>query len=718
MEATQNSFLEHHPTTTVRLLLAAQLLAAIALTLFGGVNAHIDAALPLALTFYGLAGLGYLMQRSRPRLSAWTTLLGLILSILLTYTGLDIPQAAALLAIPLALAPELVGAAPAAGVGLAAWGIFTWAGRFRGAMAFDPLVLFLLLAGVWGAAWLEQRRARQMADWSWKNYQHALTMLQEARQGRAEQVQISTELAHATQQLGLMNQKLAAARSVAEEALKAKATFVANVSHEFRTPLNMIIGLTDLVLKTPGAYGGPLPADLVEDLQIVLRNCEHLAAMINDVLDLSQVEAGRLSLRPEWVQLGDAVERGLVVVQPLIAKKHIALTLDIPPDLPTVYCDRNRIRQVLINLLSNAARYTENGSIHVAARQTETIVQISVRDTGPGIAPDDLPRLFQPFYQGENALPQSGSGLGLTISKQFVELHGGSMWVESELGQGSTFYFSLPIAPHTAHQITPLSQIMEDWAWRERTELVKLPLAPARSRLLVWDESGELAALLERFAANLDVSAASSLDALAQAWEGSPATAVIINTATPASLLTAIDAVRNRIPEALLFGCCIPPRLGGALDAGATDYLTKPITKSMLEEALQRQGVPIHTVLLAEDDAESRALAARMLRTIDPAIQVTPVADGRAALEALRAQKFDLILMDIVMPEMDGWQTLAEKMKDPQLAAIPVILLTANDPFNRPVSTPLLAAASAKEFSLERVIQLIETLPKLLESSQ
>jgi signal transduction histidine kinase/CheY-like chemotaxis protein len=715
METPHNPFLEHNPTATVRLLLAAQLLAAIALTLFGGVNDHIDVTLPLALIFYGLAGLGWLVQRNWPRFGAWAMLLGMILSILLAYLWLELPHVPVLLAIPLALALELVGAAPAAGVGLAAWGLFTWAGWRAGEGAFDPLLLLLLLAGVWGAVWLEQRRARQIAGWSWQNYQQALTMLQEARQGRAEQAQISAELAHATQQLGLMNQKLAAARGVAEEALKAKAAFVANVSHEFRTPLNMIIGLTDLVLKTPGAYGGPLPSDLVEDLQIVLRNCEHLATMINDVLDLSQVEAGRLSLRPEWVELDDVIARGLVVVQPLIAKKHIALRLDLPPNLPTVYCDRNRIRQVLINLLSNAARYTENGSIHVAAHQTETILQVSVRDTGPGIAPDDLLRLFQPFYQGENALPQSGSGLGLTISKQFVELHGGRMWVESELGQGSTFYFSLPIAPHTAPLMTPLSQIMEDWVWRERAELVKLPLSPARPRLVVWDESGDLATLLERYAANLDVNAAPSVDALAQMCEDTPHTAVIVNAATPTELFTALESARSRLPETLLFGCCIPPRLGGALDSGATDYLIKPITKSRLEETLQRQARPIRAVLLAEDDAESRALAVRMLRAIDPAMQVTPVADGRAALKSLRAQKFDLVLMDIVMPEMDGWRALADKMNDPQLAAIPVILLTANDPINRPVSTPLLAAASADGFSLVQVIRLVEALPKLVE---
>ncbi len=176
------------------------------------------------------------------------------------------------------------------------------------------------------------------------------------------------------------------------------------------------------------------------------RNCEHLASMINDVLDLSQIEAGRLALHKEWVDWHEVIERALVIVRPLLAKKGIALHLSIPDDLPRIYCDRTRIRQVILNLLSNATRFTDEGSITVTVRAESQYVVISVCDTGPGISAEDASRIFEPFQQGsfQQRRDQGGSGLGLSISKQFVELHGGRMWLQSEPGRGSTFSFRIP----------------------------------------------------------------------------------------------------------------------------------------------------------------------------------------------------------------------------------------------------------------------------------
>ena len=193
---------------------------------------------------------------------------------------------------------------------------------------------------------------------------------------------------------------------------------------------------------------------LVQSLEIVQRNTDHLATMINDVLDLSQAESGQLALHREWVELGTEIENALAaVVLLLIEKKGLYLQVTIADSFPQVYCDKTRIRQVILNLVSNAARFTERGGITVEARHQGHDVLISVADTGPGIAPSDLERIFEPFYQSDNAQPGlGGSGLGLNISQQFIERHQGRIWVESECGSaydgcGSTFSFRLPISP-------------------------------------------------------------------------------------------------------------------------------------------------------------------------------------------------------------------------------------------------------------------------------
>jgi GAF domain-containing protein len=223
-----------------------------------------------------------------------------------------------------------------------------------------------------------------------------------------------------------------------------KSQFLANMSHELRTPLNAILGYTDLILDD--IYGAA-PGEMREVLERVGANGRHLLGLINDVLDLSKIEAGQLVLSLQDYSIQDLVHGVYAAIEPLATTKSLVLTLDVPKGLPQARGDDRRLSQVLLNLVGNALKFTDTGEIRIGARATDGSVTISVRDTGPGIAPADRAKIFEEFQQAENAATRKkgGTGLGLAISKRIVEMHGGRIWVESEVGKGSTFSFTLPV---------------------------------------------------------------------------------------------------------------------------------------------------------------------------------------------------------------------------------------------------------------------------------
>jgi signal transduction histidine kinase len=229
---------------------------------------------------------------------------------------------------------------------------------------------------------------------------------------------------------------------------RSKRRFLANMSHELRTPLTNIIGFSRLMLK---GIEGPLTEQLQNDIQIIYHNGQHLLGLINDLLDISHIEAGMMELEFRKVNLADLIRSVMATASALVRDKDIELHQEITPNLPMIQADAARIRQVLLRLLTNASKFTEQGAITVRTRLTNGHVLVSVSDTGVGIPPEDFDRIFQQFEQGslENGRRPEGAGLGLALSKEFVEMHGGHMWVESEVGKGSTFTFSLPLQQET-----------------------------------------------------------------------------------------------------------------------------------------------------------------------------------------------------------------------------------------------------------------------------
>ncbi len=229
-----------------------------------------------------------------------------------------------------------------------------------------------------------------------------------------------------------------------EEASKHKSQFLANMSHELRTPLNAILGYTELIMD--GIYGDA-PDKMRSVLERVQTNGKHLLGLINDVLDLSKIEAGQLVLSLNDYSIKDMMQSVYVAVEPLAGNKKLGFKLDVPPNLPRAHGDERRLSQVLLNLVGNAIKFTDAGEIAIKATAANGSYTVAVHDTGPGIAETDQAKIFEEFQQSDSTQTKAkgGTGLGLAIAKRIVEMHGGRLWVESSLGNGSTFFFTVPL---------------------------------------------------------------------------------------------------------------------------------------------------------------------------------------------------------------------------------------------------------------------------------
>ncbi|MCC6801831.1 MAG: hypothetical protein IT319_03015 [Anaerolineae bacterium] len=285
----------------------------------------------------------------------------------------------------------------------------------------------------------------QIAEWALENYQRERRVageLFESREALEQSLARSTALSERLQET---NVELDQARAAAEEAKHFRGQFLANMSHELRTPLNAIIGFSETMLRFPAMYEGVrLPNAYEADLQQIYTSGRQLLTLINDILDLAKVDAGKLEMRMERVDLRPLLTNVVATASGLVGSKPVRLETDIPEYLPFVWADEARVRQVLLNLYSNAAKFTEKGFIRLEARQYNDGVLISLTDTGIGISKANLELIFEEFKQAETGArdPRAGAGLGLAISRQLMTLMGGRIWVESELGRGSTFHFT------------------------------------------------------------------------------------------------------------------------------------------------------------------------------------------------------------------------------------------------------------------------------------
>jgi signal transduction histidine kinase/CheY-like chemotaxis protein len=463
-----------------------------------------------------------------------------------------------------------------------------------------------------------------------------------------------------------------------EAANQHKSAFLANMSHELRTPLNAVIGLAELLEEDARDLNRD---DELEPLSRILRAARHLLTLINDILDLSKIEAGRLDLHLEQVPIAPLVEEIRSTMEPLAGKNGNRLIVECAPDAEGVYADQLRLRQALLNLGSNANKFTENGEVRIAVRHESAEgrdwTTFSVSDTGIGMTPEQMERLFQDFVQTHDASMRKygGTGLGLAITKRLCRMMGGDVTVRSRPGEGSCFTIRLPASQADVQAAWSIasSDAAHDAAAR----------ANDQPQVLVVDDDPAVRQLLTTMLTREGftvASARSGEEAIRLARELKPR-AITLDILMPEmdgwQVLSMLkqDAELADIPVILV--SILDEREQGYL-LGATDYMMKPVDRRKLVERL-RALCPAakRNVLLVDDDS---ALRTNLRRTLEQeGYTVSEAAHGGEALEALERTVPDAIVLDLLMPQMDGFDFLDALRSHSQFASIPVIILTAKD---------------------------------------
>jgi signal transduction histidine kinase/CheY-like chemotaxis protein len=506
-------------------------------------------------------------------------------------------------------------------------------------------------------------------DWAWSMQQRADHHLAEARDNRA---QLSRAL-HSHEKTNWILQRtrreLIIARREAEEARLMKEQFAANISHELRTPLNLIFGFSELMYLSSDIYGEmSWPPALRQDIYQVYQNSRHLLEMIGDVLDLSRFEMTGFTLQKEPTALEPLVLDTTRIVEGFFHNRPVELSVYVSPDLPLVDIDRTRVRQILLNLLNNAQRFTEEGHVRVAAIQEDGHVVVSVSDTGRGIPAVELPRVFEEFYQVDRSLDRrrSGAGLGLAICKNFVEAHGGQIWAESEEGAGSTFCFTLPLPD----QSVPLIRVATD-------RHIALSHPEPQRPILVVDPDPTVADVVRRHIPEYGVvHIACAEDLLEQVQLHHPQ--VVVRNAPPQQRTKAEDGLedaKGSLPVPVI-ECSLPSHAWARDSLAVVACLDKPITSDGLLAEIGKLGT-VHDVLVVDDDRGFCQLVARMLEASGRKFTVRQAYDGAEALQELAERRPDVMLLDLILPGVDGFQVLETMRNDPAHTDVPVIVLTA-----------------------------------------
>ncbi|GAB4526333.1 MAG: hypothetical protein Kow0063_00470 [Anaerolineae bacterium] len=546
------------------------------------------------------------------------------------------------------------------------------------------------LAMIWSA------NLYTVLGWAVHSTRTAVERLEEVQEHRAQLHRSMEELDAACQRLERANEMLIVARAEAEAARQARNQFALTVSHELRTPLNFIIGFSELMVNSPGIYAelSCWPQGLYDDIREIYHNSTHLMRLVNDILELGQAEVRRLILVKEWIAPAQIIRETEVIMRSAIAAQQLYLRIEIEPDLPELFVDRTRIRQVLINLIGNSLRFTEHGGITLSVKRRATDVLFCVQDTGIGIPADEIPKVFEDFGQANTTVwrRRGGSGLGVPISRRFVEMHGGRMWLESEVGQGTSFFFTLPMPGGMVEPSSfVITQDIDGW---------HSALEQARSSkvVLVLSPDPNAGQLIEGCVNGYRVVAVDHADLAARYVVNLLPHALILDQSIAArpEVTTLIQDLPYDLPV-ITFGLPGSSAPARDLPPGVHGHLIKPVHPEELVNAIQDLATHVRSLLVVDDDPAMARFVSLALAASQPAcaeakspVRLISALTGQEALEYLsqpgiqkgntgEMERPDAILLDLKLPDMSGWDVLTTLQEAQEWRDIPVILVTAAD---------------------------------------
>jgi len=538
----------------------------------------------------------------------------------------------------------------------------------NGEEMLTPNILIQLTAFT---SWLSARQVMMALTWMQKSYSRTRDLLEQLRQERSSMTRTLMILEEAYSRIEKMNSALFEARRAAEAARQIKMEFAANVSHELRTPLNIIIGFSETMANAPETYDGVLwSPDLRGDVEQIYQSSRHLASLIDDILDLSAMEVHRLGLTLVETDIYSVIAEATSVVQDLFKAKNLFLKVQTAPGLPILRMDSTRIRQVLINLLTNASRFTTEGGITVTAKVVGREVRVAVADTGIGIAPENVSKVFEEFSQvdGSASRPFEGSGLGVPISKRLIELHDGQMWLESKFGYGTTFYFTLPIASEIRHTEPADSDSNQPITTTYRKEILVAESDPFLLRTMRRQLSGYEV---------VEVRNPTDLPTLIAYHQP---VAIVLDKATDPGLFSGFQQPELIPTDLPVISVCLPSTSQSAQTMGVTKFLIKPILREQLLAVIRSLSGPIHFVLIGGDEPQSVELLCRMLQTVDEGYRLLKALGNEEMLARLRTNHVDLMILDLQMPDINRLEVLQTMKNEPRLSDIPVLVVSAQSP--------------------------------------